>query len=181
MSAGAGAIAQSGNAMTVKQASQNFSVNWQSFGIASGETVRFVQPSVSAIALNRVLGNDASQIYGNLQANGQVFLINPNGVLFGRGAQVDVGGLVASTLNITDADFLAGNFRFQGTGGNVTNQGSINANYVALLGNQVLNEGVITAQLGTVALVVLILGGVLLVGAFILMVVGFAALASMGR
>jgi filamentous hemagglutinin family protein len=162
--AGQGTISQSGNTTTVSQQSQNLSLNWLGFSIASGQTVQFVQPSSSAIALNRVIGTDASQIYGHLLANGQVFLINPNGVLFGRGAQVDVGSLVASTLNITDADFFAGNYKFQGSSSSssgtaapasVVNQGTITAaagGSVALLGGQVSNQGTIRAQLGTVAL-----------------------------
>lgn len=117
--------------------------------------MRFVQPSSSAVALNRVLGSDPSSILGSLSANGKVFLVNPNGILFGQGAQVNVGGLVASTLNITDGDFMSGTYRFSGAGnGSVLNQGSIHANggYVALLGATVSNAGVITASLGTVAL-----------------------------
>lgn len=156
VTAGSGSVSQSGSTMTVSQQSQKLALDWTSFSIAAGETVKFVQPSSSAIALNRVIGNDASQIYGNLQANGQVFLINPNGVLFGRGAQVDVGGLVASTLNISNADFLAGNYKFSGGGSaGIVNQGSLNAasgGYIALLGGSVSNQGTISAQLGTVAL-----------------------------
>lgn len=153
--AGQGSVATSGNTMTITQQSNSMSLNWLGFNIGGGETVRFVQPSASAIALNRVLGGDPSRIFGNLQANGQVFLINPNGVLFGPGAQVDVGGLVASTLNISDSDLQARRFRFTGSGGSVVNQGSLKAapgGYVALLGGQVSNQGIISAQLGTVAL-----------------------------
>ena len=152
VSAGSGSIAQNGSAMTVSQTSQNLAVNWQSFNIGAAERVSFVQPNASAIALNRVLGSDPSRILGQLNANGQVWILNPNGLLFGTSAQVNVGGLVASTLNISDADFFAGKRTFSGSGGAVTNQGAINADYVALLGGQVSNEGVITAQLGTVAL-----------------------------
>lgn len=155
ISAGQGAIAANGADMTVTQRSQNLAINWQSFGIGASESVTFAQPNASAIALNRVLGADPTQIYGKLSANGQVWLLNPNGVLFGGGAQVNVGGLVASTLNISDADFLAGKRTFNGTGGSVVNQGNITAadgGYVAMLGGKVSNEGVIQARLGTVAL-----------------------------
>jgi len=152
VSAGSGSIAQNGAAMTVNQASQNLAINWQSFNIGAAERVTFAQPNASAIALNRVLGSDPSRILGQINANGQVWILNPNGLLFGSSAQVNVGGLVASTLGISDADFLAGRRTFSGSGGAVTNQGAINAGYVALLGGQVSNEGVITAQLGTVAL-----------------------------
>lgn len=152
---GAGNIAQSGSTMTITQNTNKMSVNWQSFNIAPNETVNFIQPGAASIALNRVLGNNASSIYGHLNANGQVFLINPNGVLFARGAQVNVGGLVASTLNLSDKEFQAGNYRFSGSGGSVVNQGAItaaNGGYVSLLGSQVSNQGVIAAQQGAVAL-----------------------------
>src|ERR1019366_8153691 len=107
------------------------------------------------VALNRVTGSDPSSILGSLNANGKGFLVNPNGILFGANSQVNVGGLVASTLNITDANFIAGRYSFSGPGGGtVLNQGSINASggYVALLGGSVTNQGLITANLGTVAL-----------------------------
>jgi hypothetical protein len=101
-----------------------------------------------------VIGADPSSILGNLSANGKVFLVNPNGILFGKGASVNVGGLVASTLNISDSDFMAGNYKFAGAGGSVLNQGSIHADggYVALLGANVSNQGIINARLGSVAL-----------------------------
>ncbi|WP_285960171.1 filamentous hemagglutinin N-terminal domain-containing protein [Pseudomonas tohonis] len=154
VSLGQGSIASAEGSMTVTQSSQNLAINWNSFNIAQGEKVSFVQPNSSAIALNRVVGSDPSSIYGTLQANGQVFLINPNGILFAPGAQVNVGGLVASTLDLSDQDLAAGNFAFAGKGGRVTNQGSITADggYVALLGAQVSNEGTLTARLGSAAL-----------------------------
>ncbi|MDE2260251.1 MAG: filamentous hemagglutinin N-terminal domain-containing protein, partial [Betaproteobacteria bacterium] len=157
IAAGQGAITQSGNTMSVTQGSQNLIVNWQGFGIGTGEKINFAQPNASAIALNRVLGNSASQIYGQLNANGQVYLINANGILFAPSAQVNVGGLVASTLDISDASFLAGKRTFVGNGapGKILNQGSLNAangGFIALLGGQVSNQGTITARLGTVAL-----------------------------
>jgi filamentous hemagglutinin family protein len=155
VSAGSASIAGSAGKTTINQSSQNVAINWQSFSIGQKEAVQFVQPNSSSIALNRVLGSDASSIFGGLSANGKVFLVNPNGILFGQGAQVNVGGLVASTLNITDGDFMAGRYNFAGTGkGTILNQGSINADggYVALLGASVSNQGVISAKLGTVAL-----------------------------
>ncbi|PCE25317.1 hypothetical protein BWP39_12385 [Paraburkholderia acidicola] len=157
ISAGNGRISQSGQTLTVDQGSPKLSINWNSFNIGAGQTVNFNQPGTSAIALNRVLGTDGSKIFGQLNANGQVFLINPNGVLFGRGAQVNVGGLVASTLGLSDQDFLAGRYRFSGSGasGTVLNQGNLHAadgGYIAMLGGQVDNEGLIQARLGSVAL-----------------------------
>ena len=94
--------------MVINQATQNVAINWQSFNIAAGESVQFVQPNSNSVALNRVIGADPSSILGNLSANGKVFLINPNGILFGKGASVNVGGLVGSTLGLSDSDFLAG-------------------------------------------------------------------------
>lgn len=155
VSAGTADIATGAGTTTVTQTSQNASLNWQSFSIGAAEAVRFVQPSSSSVALNRVLGSDPSSILGSLSANGKVFLVNPNGILFGAGAQVNVGGLVASTLNVSDGDFMAGRYNFSGSGtGNVQNQGTINADggYVALLGANVSNQGVISARLGTIVL-----------------------------
>jgi filamentous hemagglutinin family protein len=152
--AGTASIATGANSMTITQSSQSAALNWQNFSIAQGNSVVFVQPNANAVALNRVTGADASVILGSLSANGKVFLVNPNGILFGKSASVNVGGLVASTLAISDADFMAGNYKFAGSGGTVLNQGSITADhgYVALLGATVSNEGVIQANLGTVAL-----------------------------
>lgn len=155
VSAGSASIAGGAGSTTISQSSQNVAINWQGFSIGQKEAVQFVQPNSSAVALNRVLGSDPSSILGSLSANGKVFLVNPNGILFGQGAQVNVGGLVASTLNITDGDFMAGRYKFAGAGnGAILNQGSINADggYVALLGANVSNEGVISARLGTIAL-----------------------------
>lgn len=155
VAAGNATIVASTGKTTINQASQNVAINWQGFSIAAGEAVQFVQPGSSSVALNRVLGADPSSILGSLSANGKVFLLNPNGILFGQGAQVNVAGLVASTLNITDSDFMAGRYNFTGAGpGSIINQGSINADggYVALLGAKVSNEGVISARLGTITL-----------------------------
>lgn len=146
--AGQAAIAQSGNAMTVNQGSNRAVINWNTFNIGSGAQVNFVQSSASAVALNRVTGSDPSSIYGALHANGQVYLVNPNGVLFARGAQVNVGGLVASTMSIANSEFMAGKNAFARNGsiGGVVNAGTIDAKYVALLGPQVQNQGVIVAH-----------------------------------
>lgn len=155
---GQGQITQpAGNHLSINQGSAKLAIDWQQFNIGEGNRVSFHQPSAEAIALNRVIGTDGSRIMGQLDANGRVFLVNPNGVLFGKNAQVDVGGLVASTLIISNDDFAAGNYRFRGDGENaaVINKGSITAadgGAVALLGGRVSNEGVISARLGTVAL-----------------------------
>jgi filamentous hemagglutinin family protein len=153
--AGNASISSTAGNTTITQTSENVALDWQSFDIGIGESVRFVQPGSSSVALNRVLGNDPSRILGSLSANGQVFLVNPHGILFGTGAQVNVGGLIASTRNISDSDFMAGRYSFSGASdAAVSNQGSINAQggYVALLGAQVNNQGVIAAKLGNVSL-----------------------------
>lgn len=145
-----------GSTMTINQHTQQSVVNWQSFGINHGEAVNLLQPNGGS-ALYRVIGNDSSQIYGQLTATGQLFLINPNGVLFGQGAQVDVGSLVVSTQNISNSNFLNGQFVFSATNanGSIINQGVIkagNEGYVVLLANQVENTGTITASNGSVIL-----------------------------
>ncbi|OYV41815.1 MAG: hypothetical protein B7Z81_00480, partial [Acidocella sp. 20-61-6] len=149
-------IQQSGTAVTVTQSSQSAIINWQSFGVAANESVNFRQPGASSVVLNRVLGSDASAIYGKINANGQVFLVNPNGIYFAPGAQVSVGGLVASTLGISDHDFSAGQYNFSGSSTNsVVNAGSITAakgGAVAFIGPVVDNEGSISTPGGTTAL-----------------------------
>ncbi|BAX63003.1 filamentous hemagglutinin N-terminal domain-containing protein [Burkholderia stabilis] len=142
--------------MSINQHTDKLITNWQDFSVGGGERVSFRQPTSQSIALNRVIGANGSQIHGQLDANGRVFLVNPNGVMFGAGAQVNVGGLVASTQNLSDADFMAGRYRFAGTSGqSVENAGTIAATdggSVALLGARVSNTGVIRAQMGRVAL-----------------------------
>ena len=148
-------ITQNGNLLNIQQTTQKSIINWNTYNIGANTTVNYVQPNASAISLNRVLSADPSSIFGHLNANGQVWLINPNGILFGQGAQVNVGGLLASTLNIADDDFLSGNYKFTGNTGSVVNMGSIVANnggYVAMLAPEVRNEGVISALQGTVAM-----------------------------
>ncbi len=154
--AGSGQIAQTGNTTTITQNSQNLSLNWQSFNVAPEETVHFNQPNAQSVAINHILGNNGSVIAGQLTANGQVWLINPNGILFGRSATVNVEGLVASTLGFSGGAPGSNTVSFGGNGtGSIVNQGQITATqggYVALLGNTVSNQGAITARLGTVAL-----------------------------
>ncbi|MBP2629208.1 MAG: hypothetical protein H6Q68_3919, partial [Firmicutes bacterium] len=155
--AGQGSIAQNGSNMTITQTTDKMALNWQSFSIAQNEKVQFLQPGVSSMALNRVIGNNASQIYGQLSANGKVFLVNTNGILFSPTARVDTGSLLASTLNIADNDFMAGSYKFAkgSTTGSVINQGNITAadgGFVALLGEKAINEGVIVANKGSVVL-----------------------------
>jgi filamentous hemagglutinin family protein len=157
VSAGAGSVSTVGNTTTINQASQRMAIDWTSLSTAASEALRFNQPNAAAIALNRITGSSPSELLGSLTANGQVFILNPNGVLFGAGSQVNVGGLVASTLSMSNADFMAGNHVFTGSGGSgsVVNQGTLtaaNGGYIALLAPEVRNEGVIGATLGTALL-----------------------------
>ena len=142
--------------VSITQASQQAIINWQQFNIAPNEVTQFIQPNVQAIALNRIFDQNPSQIFGSLQANGSVILINPNGILFGPNAQVNVGGLIASSLNLSNANFLAGHYLFQGTGieGPVKNMGVINASHdgVYLLAPNVENSGVIKSHQGNIVL-----------------------------
>ena len=107
-------------------------INYNSFSIGGSQAVNFMQPSSSSVALNRVVGGSISEIFGALNANGHIFLINPNGVLFAPGCSVNVGSIIASALNITNEDFLGGRYRFAQGPGNpsfVVNQGTINAGW----------------------------------------------------
>ncbi len=134
-------------------------INWQSFSIGGNETVNFIQPAVTSIALNRVLGGEMSQIAGALNANGAVIIVNPAGINFAPTSQVQVAALVASSLNIASSDFLSSHYRFARDGtepvGVVINQGKILAvqnGYLLLLGGAVENTGTLTAEMGTVML-----------------------------
>ncbi|ECW3064179.1 filamentous hemagglutinin N-terminal domain-containing protein, partial [Salmonella enterica subsp. enterica serovar Rubislaw] len=155
---GQGSISTSGNQMTIHQQTQNMVTNWQSFNIGKNNTVQFVQPDSSSVALNRVTGASGSQIMGTLKANGQVFILNPNGVLFGKDARVNVAGLVASTKNINTADFMKGQYTLSGEGNpgaQVINQGSLTTTkggYIVLAGERVSNSGSVSAPSGKVML-----------------------------
>jgi filamentous hemagglutinin family protein len=146
------------NGLTIAQSSQNAVINWSSFSIGQSNTVTFQQPGSSSATLNRVTGNTPSTIAGNLQANGQVYLVNPNGIAITPSGTVRVGGgFVASTLGIGDNDFLSGRRTFKGNGASaaVSNAGAINVGrggFVALLGGTVSNEGRINVPLGRVGL-----------------------------
>ncbi|ANH69622.1 YDG domain-containing protein [Mitsuaria sp. 7] len=147
ITAGNASLTQQGAQLRIDQTSNKLILNWNSFDIGSGASVRFNQTGADAVALNRVTGGAPSQIFGDLSANGQVWLVNNSGVVFGKGATVNVGGLVASTLNVSDADFLGGRARFSGTStAQVRNDGAIHADgVVALLGASVVNTGRISA------------------------------------
>jgi filamentous hemagglutinin family protein len=142
--------------VTITQASQRAIINWQQFNIAPHEVTQFIQPNVHAIALNRIFDQNPTQILGSLRANGTVVLLNRNGIMFGPNAQVNVGGLIASSLNISNANFMAGHYIYEGTGieGWVKNAGTIQGNYdgVYLLAPNVENSGIITSPGGNIVL-----------------------------
>lgn len=161
---GSATITQSGSpgqtVTTVQQSSAIASLQWQSFNLGAGDAVHFVQPSKDSLTINRISDIAGSNILGRIQANGQVWLINPNGIVFGKGAQINVGGLLASTLNSQDPTtdlqknrtdlVLSGNSL-----ASVVNLGHINAaegGYVALLGHTVSNQGSITSDQGSIAM-----------------------------
>lgn len=127
-------------------------INYNSFSIAQPEAVNFYQPASSSVALNRIVGLSPSEIFGTLTATGKIFLVNPNGILFGPTSYVDVAGLVASTLDITNEAFLSGNYVFNKyadkVGASVINQGYIQAKEAVLMGQAVKNEGQIVTTLG---------------------------------
>ena len=157
VSAGQATIgAPNGNRLDIQQHSQRAVLRWEAFGIGAGGVVNFNQPNAQASTLNVVTGPLGSEIAGTLKANGSVFLINPQGIAITASGLVDTrAGFVASTLGLSDDDFMAGRLRFNGRGGNVLNQGRIvtgEGGQVALLGGRVENDGLILAPLGKVAL-----------------------------
>ncbi|HIJ61732.1 MAG TPA: filamentous hemagglutinin N-terminal domain-containing protein, partial [Rhodospirillaceae bacterium] len=159
VTAGQASISAAALNTTIQQNSSKTIINWQQFSLGRGESLNFKQPDANAIALNRVVGASSSSLQGSLSANGQVWLINPNGVLFGPGAQVNVAGLLATTADIADQDFLAGSYRFDKASPNaaaaIANWGRLQATdrgYAVLAGQTVTNAGTVTANLGTIVL-----------------------------
>ena len=158
VSSGSGSIVQNGNQTTITQNSAKMSINWNQFSIDQGSKVTFVQPNASSIALNRVTGNMPSQISGQLLANGQVWILNPNGVFINSTGQINTASFLASTHQLTDQNFQNGNYRFIDGGvanALVSNQGSIivaDGGYAVLAGRAVRNDGYIQANMGNVVL-----------------------------
>lgn len=155
---GAGDVTQNGKEMTIRQDSGRLAMDWTNFNVGKDETVRFQQPGKDALALNRVTGNQQSLIDGSLLSNGHVLLVNPNGVVIGKNASIDVGGLVASTAHVKD-NFMkefgnsTGAFTLGGVSdGKIINEGTINAEggLVALHAAKVENSGTITSNGGSV-------------------------------
>ncbi|MFC3550053.1 filamentous hemagglutinin N-terminal domain-containing protein [Lysobacter cavernae] len=155
---GVGSVSSDGSTvMTIKQTSDRMVMNWQSFDVGQFARVDFEQPGTNAAVLNLVHGGILSQINGTLTADGQVFLLNPAGVIFGSDAQISVAGLVASTLGTDPVEFMAGTYRFDAGGAvaEVLNRGSIAAaaGGVTLVGGSVVNQGLIQATAGNINLV----------------------------
>src|SRR5882757_5015362 len=163
VSSGSASFATSGSTLTITN-SANAIINWQSFSIGVNEITRFVQSSASSAVLNRVVGSNGvipqSVIDGVLSSNGRVFLINQSGILFGANARIDVAGLVASSLNLSDQDFLNGRMRFTETpgAGSVSNAGIIDTTSggaggrVFLIGPDVQSSGIIRSPKGEIVL-----------------------------
>jgi filamentous hemagglutinin family protein len=154
---GAAIISQSGAQMDINQASQRAVINWQTFDVGSNAKVQIIQPNQAAVLLNRVVTNKPSEIYGKIDANGQVILVNNNGIVFGKDGSASASSFTATTLDISDQDFMDGKDRFSSNGshGEIVNHGTIkakNGGYVALLGAKVTNNGKIITHNGTVAL-----------------------------
>ena len=154
---GSASISQSGAQMDINQASQRAVINWQSFDVGANARVHVIQPNQAAVLLNRVVTNKPSEIYGKIDANGQVILVNANGIIFGKDGSASASSFTATTLDISDKDFMEGKTRFSSNGaqGEIVNHGTIEAKdggYVALLGAKVTNDGKIITHNGTVAL-----------------------------
>jgi filamentous hemagglutinin family protein len=155
VAAGAASISRNGPLTTIHQKSPNAIINWRSFDIGTNETVRFVQPSATARAMNRITGANPSpsQIHGSLQANGIVYIVNPAGVIFGPTASVNVGGILAAGGAMSNKDFMAGRNRFTSITGPVHNLGSIRAESIAaLVGSSVVSTGNVYVPEGTVVM-----------------------------
>jgi len=153
---GQASFATQGKILTVTNTNRTI-INWQDFSVGNGELTRFIQPTATSAVLNRVSGNNPSAIYGALQSNGRVYLVNQNGIFIGPTATIDVNGLVASTLNITDGDFKAGKINFSGgpLAGRIKNQGAIRTpagGSIYLIAPDVTNSGIINAPNGDILL-----------------------------
>jgi len=152
---GAATMVTTGNTLAISTSDRAI-IHWQGFSIAAAETTQFIQPGVNSAVLNRVTSGDASRIMGSLLANGQVYLINPNGIFIGNGALVNVGSFLASTANTTDESFLAGkSMTFSGASeAAIVNQGTIEAQsgHIFLMARTVVNSGTMVAANGEAGL-----------------------------
>ena len=148
-------ISQSGSNTIINQNTDKAIINWNSFDVNKGESVLFNQNSSSSIILNRVTNGLPTSIFGNISANGNVFILNQAGVLVGNGASINTNSFLAGAANINDNDFIAGKYNFYGAQGNVINNGSIkvqDGGYTVLMGKNIENNGLISAKLGKIYL-----------------------------
>ncbi|MFY9093653.1 filamentous hemagglutinin N-terminal domain-containing protein, partial [Aliarcobacter butzleri] len=154
VTSGTANISQNGNTTNINQSSQKASINWKDFSISKNETVNFNQPNQNSITLNRVVGTEKSVIDGALNANGQVWILNSNGTLFGKNAKVNTSGLLVTTKELSDKDFQNGNYNFKGDSKNsIENLGNIDSSkYTAFVANAVINNGTIKVYSGTINL-----------------------------
>jgi len=151
---GSASFSQSGNQLDITN-SDGTIINWQDFSIANDEVVQFIQENAQSSVLNRVTSGIPSDILGDLSSNGRVFLINPNGIVIGEGARIDTASFVASTLAISDQDYIDGNLNFSGDSGAIENHGYIAAGPngdVVLIAPDIENHGLIRADDGRILL-----------------------------
>jgi len=144
-------FSRSGDTTTIR-ASHNSIINYRSFNIAANETVQFIQPSAASRVLNRITTPEPTVLNGTLLANGQVYIVNRAGVIFGKSCVVNAAGIVAAAANLSDRNFTAGIDRFTQADGAVANHGALRAERVCLLGRTVENSGSIVAPDGTITL-----------------------------
>ena len=157
ISSGAGTIESSGSSLTVTQATDKIVIDWESFSVGNNESVIFLQPNSNSSALNNILGNSRTVVEGNLSANGQIVLSNPNGIYISPTAKINVASLIASTLKISEQDFIDGLYKFSQDPSkplaSILNEGKIHASeFAALIAPSVNNKGVVVANLGTVGI-----------------------------
>ncbi|MDK2091587.1 filamentous hemagglutinin N-terminal domain-containing protein, partial [Aliarcobacter butzleri] len=155
VTSGTATIKQNGNITNINQSSQKASINWKDFSISKNETVNFNQPNKNSITLNRVVGNEKSVIDGALNANGQVWILNSNGVLFDKNAKVNTSGILATTKELSDENFQKGNYNFKGDSkATIENLGNIDSKkYASFIANSVVNNGTIKVYRGTINLI----------------------------
>lgn len=149
VTSGKGTIRVNGNRMTVQQASSSLSLRWASFNIGQKQTVQFIQPNASSVALNLIGGASPAKILGHLLSNGQIFLLDPYGIVFGKTATIDVGGIVAASTGLSRYGMVSGT-------GNIVNDGYITATpggSVGLYGENVYDSGIVTAYAGNISLI----------------------------
>ena len=155
---GSASIVASANTTTINQTTQRTAITWTGFDVGSNQAVQFNQPNSGAIALNRVTGSDPSQIAGRITANGTIVLVNPSGVVFSQGAQVNAQSVLITTADISNQNFMAGRMVFDTPGkptAMIVNQGTITvaqAGLAGLVAPAVANSGVINARMGKVVL-----------------------------